>query len=149
MIVNNTTIQSRSWDDYQRLNLVSPGHGQLKPTIQNISHTIHRRFTTIIPSTNKVLIDTIEPFLKERNVYACLWSLMRRTCGYMKPEPEGWGPSWPSNVTPEQYVVRLQQHCCVTNRKNTKDIYQIPTVKRNALSGSLYVQPTNCNKTGQ
>ena len=67
-----------------------------------------------------ILINMIEPFLKERNGYACLWSLMRRTCGYMKPEPEGWGPNWPSNKIPEKYVVRLQQHCCVTNMKNTK-----------------------------
>ena len=89
-------------------------------TIQNISHAIHCRLTTIIPSTNSVLIDIIKPFVKGQNGYACLWSLMRRTCQYMKPEPEGWGPDWPINETPEKYVVKLHAYCCVTNRKITK-----------------------------
>ena len=104
----------------QTKSCIPQNHGQSKSMIQNISCAIYRRLTIIILSTNTVLIAMLEPYLKERNGYACLWSLMRRSCAYMKPEPEGWGPSWTSNMTPEQYVVQLQLHCCSTNRKNTK-----------------------------
>ena len=38
----------------------------------------------------------------------------------MKPESEGWGTDWPSNVTPEKYVVALQACCRVTNVKYEK-----------------------------
>ena len=62
----------------------------------------------------------IEPFTKNLNGYALLWSLMRRSCQFMKPEPKGWGPNWPANTTPEKYVVALQAHCSVTNMKCEK-----------------------------
>ena len=62
----------------------------------------------------------IEPFTKNQNGYALLWSLMRRSCQFMKPEPEGWGPDWLVNITPEKYVVALQNHCSITNVKCEK-----------------------------
>ena len=62
-----------------------------------------------------------KPFLQQRDGYSCVPSLMRRSCDFMKPEPEGWGPIWTNNMTPEQYVVQLQLHCCSTNRKVTKE----------------------------
>ena len=118
MIANKAVFQSRLWNAYQRSNHVfPPHHGRSKQTIQIISHAIHRRLTTVIPSTNTVLIDMIEPFGKDRNGYACLWSLMRHTCAYMKPEPEGWGPDWLANETTEKYVVKLQAYCCITNSR--------------------------------
>ena len=45
---------------------------------------------------------------------------MRRSCQFMKPKPEGWGLEWPSNATPEKYVVELQAYCSVTNVKCEK-----------------------------
>ena len=65
-------------------------------------------------------MDIIEPFTKNRYGYALLWLLMRRSCQFMKPEPEGSGPDWPANTTPEKYVVALQAHCSVTNMKCEK-----------------------------
>ena len=38
----------------------------------------------------------------------------------MRPEPEGWGPEWPLNGTPEKYVVELQAYCSVPNIKCEK-----------------------------
>mgnify|MGYP005647778197 FL=1 len=35
---------------------------------------------------------------------------MRRTCAFMQPSPEGWGPKWTTNMTPSQYVTALQVH---------------------------------------
>ena len=45
---------------------------------------------------------------------------MRRSCQFMKPKPEGWGPAWPLNATPAKYVVKLQAYCSVTNVKCKK-----------------------------
>ena len=63
----------------------------------------------------------IEPFAKNRNGYTCLWSLMRRSCQFMKPESEGLGLDWPLNGTPDKYVVKLQAYCSVTNVKCKED----------------------------
>ena len=86
----------------------------------NVSRAIYCCFTTVIPSNNKVLLDMIEPFTKNQNRYSLLWLLMRRSCQFMKPEPEGWGPDWLVNITPEKYVVALQNHCSITNVKCEK-----------------------------
>ena len=85
----------------------------------------------------------IEPFVnKERNGYACLWSLIRRTCQYMKPEPDGLGPDWPINETLEKYVVKLQAYCCVTKRKNTKTFTKFQQSKEMLYQAAfLYNQP--------
>ena len=99
---------------------IPPNHGQSKPMIRNISRAIFHRLEINIPSTNKVLVAMTKPCLQKRDKYAHVRSLMRRTCDFMKLEPEGWGPSWTNNMTPEQYVVQLQVHCCSTNRKVTK-----------------------------
>ena len=45
---------------------------------------------------------------------------MRRSCKFMKPVPEGWGPDWLAGMTPEQYVVALQNHCSIMNVKCEK-----------------------------
>ena len=67
---------------------------------------------------------------------------MRRTCGYMKPEPEGLGTNWPINETPEKYVVKLQAYCCITNRKNTKVYSKFQQSKEMLYQSSfLYNQP--------
>ena len=47
----------------------------------------------------------------------------------MKPEPEGWGPNWPANTTPEKYVVALQAHCSDTNMKCKKGYNSIQQSK--------------------
>ena len=100
---------------------IPPNHGQSASMIRNISWAIFHRLEINIPSTNNVLKSMIKPFLQKRDGYSCVRSLMRRSCDFMKPEPEGWGPIWTNNMTPEQYVVQLQLHCCSTNRKVTKE----------------------------
>ena len=95
-------------------------HNESPKAMINISCALYRRFTIVIPSTNKVMIDMTQPFAKNRDGYAYLWSLMRRSCQFIKPEPEGWGPEWPSNATLEKYVVELQAYCSVTNVKCQK-----------------------------
>ena len=45
---------------------------------------------------------------------------MWKSCQFMKPKPEKWGPKWPSNATPEKYVVKLQAYCSVANVKCEK-----------------------------
>ena len=92
----------------------------LAKMMTNISQAIYCRFTTAILSTNKVIMDMIEPSTKNRNGHALLWSLMRRSCQFLKPEHEGWGPDWLVNTTPEKYVVALQAYCSVTNVKCKK-----------------------------
>ena len=59
----------------------------------------------------------IEPFTMTRNGYALLLSLMRRSCQFMKPEPDGWVSNWQASTTLEKYVFALQVHCSVTNVK--------------------------------
>ena len=63
----------------------------------------------------------VEPYAQNQNIYACLWSLMRISCQFMKPKPEGWEPQWPINRTPEKYIVELQAYCSVINLRQPKD----------------------------
>ena len=45
---------------------------QSTKAMTHISRAIYGRFTTIIPSTNKVIMDMIKTFIKNRNGYALL-----------------------------------------------------------------------------
>ena len=77
--------------------------------------------TEALSKTQAINIYTkIQDDCNQCNRYALLQSLMRRLCQFMKPEPEGWGPKWPWNATPEKYVVKLQAYCSVTNVKCEK-----------------------------
>ena len=127
-------------------------HGVSKEIMLNISKTIFRRLSFVIPSTNLVMKEMIEPYAMDRDGYACLWSLMRRSCDFMRPEPEGWGPPWPMNGTvngtPEKYVVALQSWCSTTNIRNNKKYTHFQQFKRNSLPSSSYIQKGNCNQIG-
>ena len=68
---------------------IPPNHEMSTKMMTNISQAIYCCFTTVIQSTNKVIIDMSKPFTKNRSGYALLWSLIRRSCQFMKPEPEG------------------------------------------------------------
>ena len=94
---------------------IPPTHTESAETIANISHAIHRHLHIAIPITNTTLLDMIAPYARDRNGYRGLWSMMRRTCQFIRPEPEGWGPNWPIDGTPNNYVVDLQTYCDVTN----------------------------------
>ena len=95
-------------------------HCESSETISNISRAIHRRLNIVIPITNKAMLDMIEPFASSRNGYKCLWSIMRRTCQFIRPQAEGWGPDWPIEGTPNKYVVTLQAYCKITNVKRPR-----------------------------
>jgi hypothetical protein len=37
-----------------------------------------------------------------------MYAIMRRTCTFMKPTTQGWGPEWLRTTSPSKYVVELQ-----------------------------------------
>ena len=87
---------------------IPPMHNETDTTIATISHAIMRRLKVIIPITNTVMLDIISPYHEERNGYGALYAIMRRSCAFMKPTTQGWGPTWSKTMTPSAYVVELQ-----------------------------------------
>jgi hypothetical protein len=73
-----------------------------------MTHAIMRRLQLIIPTTNLHMLDILGPYLNDRDGYGALYAIMRRTCAFMKPTTQGWGPSWNKSMTPSTYVVALQ-----------------------------------------
>ena len=55
----------------------------------------------------------------------------------MKPEPEGWGSDWLVDMTPEKYVVALQNHCSITNVKCEKIYNNIQQAKEKLHQAAL------------
>ena len=78
-------------------------------TISNISGAIHRRLNIVIPITNMAIITMIEPLASSCNGYKYLWSIMRRTYQFIRPQAEGWGPDWLIEGTQNKYVVTLKR----------------------------------------
>ena len=118
--------------------------------MMNISKTLFRRLSFVIPSTNLVMKEMIAPYAMDRDGYACLWSLMRRSCDFMRPEPEGWGPPWPTNGTvigtPEKYVISLQSWCSTTNIRNNKKYSHYQQSKEMLYQAALAYKPAIATK---
>jgi hypothetical protein len=98
-------------------------HGETDAIINTISHAIMRRLKYIIPTTNLEMLDIIGPYLEDRDGYGALYAIMRRSCTFMKPTTQGWGPVWNKTMTPSKYVVTLQSsvssHAMIHNTKYT------------------------------
>jgi hypothetical protein len=77
----------------------------------------------IIPTTNLGMLDIIGPYLEDQDGYGALYAIMRRSCTFMKPTTQGWGPVWNKIMTPSKYVVTLQSsvssHAMIHNTKYT------------------------------
>jgi hypothetical protein len=98
-------------------------HGETDAIVDTISHAIMRRLKCIIPTTNLEILDIVGPYLENRDGYGALYAIMRRSCPFMKPTTQGWGPAWNKNMTPSKYVVILQSdvsnHEMIHNTKYT------------------------------
>ena len=121
-------------------------HGLSQEMMLNISKTLFRRLSMAIPSTNLVMKEMISPYTKDRDGYLCLWSLIRRSCDFMRPEPEGWGPPWPMNGTPEKYVIALQSWCSTTNIRNNKKYTHFQQSKEMLYQAALTYKPAIATK---
>ena len=113
-----------------------PMHNETDNTISTISHAIMRRLKVIIPITNLAMLDILSPFDEERNGYGALYAIMRRTCAFMKPTTQGWGPTWTKTMTPSAYVVELQASVATHEmRHNTtySDVQQSQEMLHQAL----------------
>ena len=55
----------------------------------------------------------------------------------MRPEPEGWGPTWLVNGTPEKYVVALPAWFSLTNIKNNKEYNHFHQAKEMLYQAAL------------
>jgi hypothetical protein len=67
-----------------------------------------RRLMYIIPVTNTGMLDILGPLNKDRDGYGALYAIMRRTCTFMKPTTQGWGPDWNRTMSPSKYATTLQ-----------------------------------------
>ena len=83
-------------------------HEETDAIIETISHAIMRRLLCIIPQTNNNMLEILGPFTNERDGYGALYAIMRRTCSFMKPTTQGWGPAWPHTTSPSKYATELQ-----------------------------------------
>ena len=83
-------------------------HKETDAIIETISHAIMRRLLCVIPITNTGMLEILGPFNRDRDGYGALYAIMRRTCTFMKPTPQGWGPEWTRRMTPSKYVTTLQ-----------------------------------------
>jgi hypothetical protein len=67
-----------------------------------------RRLLCVIPITNTRMLEILGPFNRDRDGYGALYAIMRQTCTFMKPTPQGWGPEWVRQITPSKYATVLQ-----------------------------------------
>jgi hypothetical protein len=90
----------------------------------------------VIPVTNTGILDILGPFNKDRDGYGALYAIMRRTCTFMKPTTQGWGPDWNRTMSPSKYATTLQSsvsdHEMRHNRTYT-DIQQSQEMLHQAL----------------
>jgi hypothetical protein len=90
----------------------------------------------VIPVTNTGMLDILGPFNKDRDGYGALYAIMRRTCTFMKPTTQGWGPDWNRTMSPSKYATTLQSsvsdHEMRHNRTYT-DIQQSQEMLHQAL----------------
>ena len=83
-------------------------HKELPPIIETIGHSIHCQLMNIIPTTNTDMVEMIAPYKQDRDGYGALYTILRRTCPFIRPTPEGWGPDWLNNMSSSKYVTLLQ-----------------------------------------
>jgi hypothetical protein len=83
-------------------------HRETDAIIEMISHAIMRRLLCVIPVTNTGMLDILGPFNKDHDGYGALYAIMRRTCTFMKPTTQGWGPDWNRTMSPRKYATTLQ-----------------------------------------
>jgi hypothetical protein len=79
-------------------------HPETETIIDTISHAIMRRLMCFIPKTNTKMLEILGPYTKDRDGYGSLYALMRRTCSFMKPTTQGWGPEWTRTTSPSKYT---------------------------------------------
>jgi hypothetical protein len=125
-------------------------HNEADATIEAMTHAIMRRLQILIPVTNVEMLDILGPFLNDRDGYGALYAIMRRTCAFMKPTTQGWGPEWKPTMSPSKYVTTLQS--AVTNHAmthNTKynNIQQSQEMLHQALQS--YNTPISTKLTGE
>jgi hypothetical protein len=83
-------------------------HPETEEIIDTISHAIMRRLMCIVPKTNTCVLEILGPYTKDRDGYGALYAIMRRTCSFMKPTTQGWGPGWSRTTSPSKYATELQ-----------------------------------------
>jgi hypothetical protein len=102
---------------------IPSGHNETEVTIEAMTHAIMKRLLISIPTTNLEMLDILGPYREDRDGYGALYAVMRRTCTFMKPTTQGWGPSWNKTMTPSAYVVKLQasvtDHAMIHNTNYT------------------------------
>lgn len=125
-------------------------HTEADATIEAMTHAIMRRLQILIPVTNLEMLDILGPFLNDRDGYGALYAIMRRTCAFMKPTTQGWGPEWKPTMSPSKYVTTLQS--AVTNHAMThntryNNIQQSQEMLHQALQS--YNTPISTKLTGE
>ena len=83
-------------------------HNESEDIINTISHSLMRRLLCIIPKTNIGMLEILGPYTKDRDGYGALYAIMRRSCTFMKPTTQGWGPLWHQTTSPSKYATMLQ-----------------------------------------
>jgi hypothetical protein len=125
-------------------------HKETDATIEAMTHAIMRRLQILIPVTNVDMLDILGPFLNDRDGYGALYAIMRRTCTFMKPTAQGWGPEWKPTMSPSKYVTTLQSavtnHAMTHNTKYT-NIQQSQEMLHQALQS--YNTPISTKLTGE
>ena len=82
-------------------------HTELPAIIETIGHSIHRWLMNIIPTTNTDMVEMISPYKQDRDGYRALYTILRQTCQFMRPTPEGWGSDWLNGMSSSKYVTLL------------------------------------------
>ena len=99
---------------------IPTNHKELPMIIETIGHSIHRRLMNIIPTTNTDMVEMIAPYKQDRDGYGALYTILRRTCPFMRPTPEGWGPDWLNNMSSSTYVTHLQHFTTESRMRYTR-----------------------------
>jgi hypothetical protein len=96
-----------------------------------------------IPKTNTGMLEILGPYTKDRGGYGALYVIMRRTCSFMEPATQGWGPGWSRTTSPSKYATELQTWVSEYEMRHKLDIHRTTSVTKNSVSGPTIIQYIN------